>query len=195
MQQMLQCSTIHKEPFAMISQMQDFVAEKTQAINSQVSKLRQESVRSARAAALGSAGSIKSLKAPVRVVARSGVKLSAVSQTAVEELIELQSDMLTAAIAEAALRLERASRADSVVELVRDQFEMIPATRARMASDAERALAILTSAGREVRSVAAHAYERVVDTDVQAPVQRKTRRKAKKVARKTTARARARKAA
>jgi hypothetical protein len=131
----------------------------------------------------------------VRVVARSGVKLSAVSQTAVEELIELQSDMLTAAIAEAALRLERASRADSVVELVRDQFEMIPATRARMASDAERALAILTSAGREVRSVAAHAYERVVDTDVHAPVQRQTRRKAKKVARKTTARARARKAA
>jgi len=180
----------------MINQTKDFVAEKTQAINSRVSKLRQESVRSARAAALGSAGSIKSLKAPVRVVARSGVKLSAVSQTAVQELIELQSDMLTAAIAEAALRLERASRADSVVELVRDQFEMIPATRARITSDAERALAILTSAGREVRSVAAHAYERVVDTtDEQAPAQRKTRRKAKKVARKTTARARARKAA
>ena len=57
------------------------------------------------------------------------------SQTAVASLIELQSDMLTSAISDAALRLERASRADGLVDLVRDQFEMIPATRDRIVED------------------------------------------------------------
>src|SRR5262245_47514620 len=97
-----------------ISQMQEFVVGKAQALNGQVARMRQESVRSARTAAQESAESLKSLKNPVRVIARSGVRISAVSQSAVKELIELQSDMLTAAISEFALRLERASRAGSV---------------------------------------------------------------------------------
>ena len=83
----------------MINQMQDFVAGKTQTLNRRIGRLREKSVQSARATAQGSADFIKGLKTPVRVVARSGVKLAAVSQNAVQELIELQSDALTAAIA------------------------------------------------------------------------------------------------
>ena len=170
----------------MISQMQEFVVEKAHALNAQVSQFRQQSVRSARVAAQGSAESLKALKTPVRFVARSGIRLSSVSQTAVQELIELQSDALTAAISEFALRLERAAKAESVVELVRDQVEMIPATRARMAGDAGRAMQIVASAGREIRDLASRTYERVTDSDSQpAAAPRRARRKPRKATRRT----------
>ena len=138
----------------MISHIQEFVIDKAQALNDQVTRIRQGSVKSARVAVQGSAESLKGLKNPVRLVARSGVRLSTVSQTAVQELIELQSEALTAAITEFAQRLERAARAASVSELVRDQVEMLPATRARMAGDAGRVLQIVTSTGREIRDLA-----------------------------------------
>lgn len=168
----------------MISQMQEFVVGKAQALNHQVARIRQESVRSARAAAQDSAESLKSFKNPVRRIARSGVRISAVSQTAVQELIELQSDMLTAAISEVALRLERASRAGSVVELVRDQVEMLPATRARFADDAGRAAQIVATAGRELRGVARQTYARVADTAAHPATQRRARRSRKKTPRR-----------
>jgi hypothetical protein len=168
-----------------ISQMQEFVVGKAQALNGQVTRIRQESVRSARAAAQDSAESLKSLKNPVRMIARSGVRFSAVSQTAVQELIELQLDMLTAAISEVALRLERASRADSVIELVRDQVDMLPATRARIADDAGRAVQIVATAGRELRGVARQAYARVADSAAQPAAPRRARRSPKKARRRT----------
>lgn len=173
----------------MISQMQEFVVGKAQALNGQVVRIRKGSVRSARAAAQDSAESLKSLKNPVRMIARSGVRISAVSQTAVQELIELQSDMLTAALSEAALRLERASRAANVIELVRDQVELLPATRARISDDAGRVVRIVATAGRELRGVARQTYARVTDTVAEPAAPRRARRTPKK------ARRRARKAA
>jgi len=168
----------------MISQLQEFVADRTQALNEQVSRLRKESVRSARAAAQGSAESLKALKSPVRTAARSGIKLSAVSQNAVQELIELQSDAVTAAIAELALRLERAARAASVGELVREQVDLLPATRSRLIGDAGRAVQIFATAGRQIRSVAAGAYTRATGAPEKAT--RSTRRSPKKASRRTT---------
>jgi hypothetical protein len=175
----------------MISQMQEFVADQTAALSSQVSKIRKESVETVREAAVGSAEGLKSLKSPVRTLARSGIKVTNVSQTAVANLIELQSDMLTAAISDAALRLERASRAENVVELFREQFEMIPATRARIVEDAQRAALIFKHAGRDLRGVATNLYERVVEpTEEKAPAVKTTKRRAKRAVRKTTTRAR-----
>src|SRR6185503_17151133 len=174
----------------MISQLQEFVVDKAQALNDQVTRIRQGSVKSARVAVQGTAESLKGLKNPVRLVARSGVRLSTVSQTAVQELIELQSEALTAAITEFALRLERAARAASVGELVRDQVEMLPATRARVAGDAGRVLQIVTSASREIRDLATETFERVTEAaEKPAPV-RSRRRKAKKAARRSATRSR-----
>jgi hypothetical protein len=182
----------------MISQMQEFVAEQAAALSSQVEKMRKESVETVREAAVESASSLKSLKSPVRTLARSGIKITTVSQTAVASLIELQSDMLTSAITAAALRLERAARAENIVDLVREQVEMIPATRDRLVEDAQRAALIFKHAGRDLRGVASNLYERVVETaEENLPEVKVTRRKAKTgarktrtVARKTTARAR-----
>jgi predicted DNA-binding protein with PD1-like motif len=175
----------------MIPQIQELVSEQTAAFSGQVSKIRKESVDIVREAVVGSADNIKALKTPVRVFARSGVKLTSVSQTAVSSLIELQSDMLTSALSDMALRLERAARADNLVELVKDQFEMLPATRARVVEDAQRAVHIFKVVGRDLREVAAHTYERVVETaEEKVPEVKAAKRKVKRAVRKTTTRAR-----
>jgi hypothetical protein len=175
----------------MIAQMQDFVAEQTAVLQDQVEKIRKESVETVREAVVGSAVNLKALKSPVRTIARSTVKVTSVSQTAVASLIELQSDMLTAAISDAALRLERASRADNIIELVREQVEMLPATRARIVEDAQRAVMIVKHAGRDLRGVATHLYERVVETaEENVPEVKIVKRKTKRAVRKTPARAR-----
>jgi hypothetical protein len=170
----------------MINQVQEFVTEQAAALGSQVEKIRKGSMETVREAAVDSASSLKSLKSPVRTLARSGIKVTAVSQTAVASLIELQSDMLTSAITAAALRLERASRADNIVELVREQIEMIPATRDRLVEDAHRAAMIFKHAGRDLRGVATNLYERVVETaEENIPEVKVTKRKTKRAVRKT----------
>lgn len=177
----------------MIGQMQEIMTEKTQALAEQVLKLRKESAETVREAVNGSAESLKAMKSPVRLFARSGIKVTAVSQTAVQNLIELQSDMITSALTDVALRLERASRAEGVVDLVKDQVEMLPATRARLVEDANRAVSIFKHAGRELRTVATHTYAKVVETaEQEVPEVKTARRKVKRAVRKTT---RARKAA
>ena len=55
-------------------------------------------------------------------IARSGVKLTTVSQATVQNLIELQSDVVTAALNDVAVRLERATRAENIIEFVREQI-------------------------------------------------------------------------
>ena len=175
----------------MITQMQEFVAEQSAAIQGQFEKIAKESVENVRETVVGSAETLKSLKSPVRTIARSGVKLTTVSQTAVASLIELQSDVLTSAISDAALRLERASRAENLIDLVRDQFEMIPATRARIVEDAHRAAMIFKHAGRDLRGVASHLYERVVETaEEKVPEVKTAKRKVKTAVRKTKTRVR-----
>ena len=177
----------------MVGQIQEIMTETTQVVAEHVQKMRQNSAKTVRDAVNGSAENLKALKSPVRLFARSGIKVTAVSQTAVQNLIELQSDMITSALTDVALRLERASRAEGVVDFVKDQFDMLPATRARLVEDANRAVSIFKDAGRELRTVATHTYAKVVETaEQEVPEVKAVRRKVKRAVRKTT---RARKAA
>ena len=113
-----------------------------------------------------------------------------------QELIELQTDVVTAALTEVALRLERATKADNLVELVREQIELVPATRDRIVEDATRAVTIFKTAGREFSNIAKHTVEIVYDkgkAEVEAagkPVRRKAAAKKRPAARKAPARAR-----
>ena len=174
----------------MISQMQEFVSDTSSTLVDKVQKLRKESVESVREAAVGSAEKIKSLKGPVRTFARSGVKLTTVSQATFASLIDLRADALTSALSELALRLEKAARAESIVELVRDQVDMFPATRARKSENRQRAVEIFKHAGRDLKNVATRTYERVVETaEEKIPEVKTARRKAKSAVRKTKARA------
>ena len=134
--------------------MQEYIAEGGDLLTGKVRSFRKNSAATVREAITGSAETLKALKSPVRMIARSGVKLTSVSQTAVQSLIELQSDVVTSALTDVALRLERATRAENIIELVREQIELTPATRARMAEDATRVVTIVKVAGRDFRSVA-----------------------------------------
>jgi uncharacterized membrane-anchored protein YhcB (DUF1043 family) len=157
----------------------------------QIYRFRDEPIESMREVAMSSAGGIKSLKVPVRAFAHSGVKLATVSQTAVQNLIELESEVITSALTAAAMRLERAARAENVVDLVLDQAEMLGATRDRVVDHATRAVEILKVSGRDLRDVARHTYEVAIKaTGDKVPEVKKARRKAKRAVRTTTARAR-----
>jgi phasin family protein len=182
---------IEEEP-TMINKIKDFVTEQTQALAGQAQKLGKEPVEAAREAAVKSAERIKSLKDPIRAMARSGVKLTAISQSTAQSLIELQAEMVTAALTDAAEQLERAARTDNVLELVRDQSDVLKATRERIVSDISQAVSIFKDAGGDVRKVASQTYANVTGKGEAKPTAAKTakaRKKAKRPVRKAPARA------
>jgi uncharacterized membrane-anchored protein YhcB (DUF1043 family) len=160
-------------------------------INEKILRFRDEPIETMREVAMSSAGGIKSLKAPVRAFAHSGVKLATVSQNALQNLIELESEVITSALTAAAMRLERAARAENVVDLVLDQAEMLGATRDRVVDHATRAVDILKVSGRDLRDIARHTYEVAIKaTEDKVPEVKRAKRKVKRAVRKTTARVR-----
>lgn len=156
-----------------------------------MNRLRDEPIETMRELAASSADGIKSLKAPVRAFAHSGVKLATVSQSAVQDLIELESEIITSALTAAAMRLERAAEAEGVADLILDQADMLGATRDRIVGHATRAVEIFKVTRRDLRGIGRHAYEVFVKaTEEQEPEVRRARRKVKRAVRKTAARAR-----
>lgn len=154
-------------------------------------RFRDEPTETLREVAVSSADGIKALKAPVRAFAHSGVKLSTVSQSAVQSLIELEMEVITSALTAAAMRLERAAQAEGIADLVLDQADMLGATRDRIVEHTTRAVEIFKVTRRDLRGVARHAYEIAMKTtDERVPELKKARRRVKRAVRKTTARAR-----
>jgi predicted amino acid-binding ACT domain protein len=176
----------------MVAYLNEFASEQRQVLAEQVQKFREQPIESMREVAATSADGIKSLKAPVRAFAHSGVKLVAISQNAMQNLIELESEVVTSALTAAALRLERAAAAENVVYLVIEQAEMLGATRDRVADEVARAVEIFRVAGREVRKVGTHLYGQVFERAEEVPLKAKgaRARKAKRAVRKSTTRAR-----
>jgi hypothetical protein len=177
---------------SMVAYLNEFASERRQVLAEQVHKFREQPVESMREVAVTSADGIKSLKAPVRAFAHSGVKLVAISQNTLQNLIELESEVVTSALTAAALRLERAAAAENVAYLVLEQAEMLGATRDRLADEVARAVEIFRVAGREVRKVGTHLYGQVFERAEEVPLKAKgaRARKAKRAVRKSTARVR-----
>ena len=175
----------------MITNIKESGSVRRRDLAEQIRRLRDEPIETMREVAVNSAGGIKSLKAPVRAFAHSGVKLATVSQNTVQNLIELESEVITSTLTAAAMRLERAAQAEGVFDLVLDQMEMLGATRDRIVDHSTRAVEIFKVTGRDLRDVARHAYEVAIKaTEDKVPEVKKARRKVKRVVRKTTARAR-----
>jgi phasin family protein len=183
----------------MITNVKEFMGEKAQALAEQARKLGARPIKTARGAATRSAERVKSLKRPIHVVARSGVRLTTVSQTLLQSLIELQEQIVTSALDDAAAQLENAARTESAMELARDQANVLRSTRTRIVEDMTRAVGILKEAGRDVRDVATDAYTKVArPAQAARPAAKAARpaakakraRKAKRAVRKTAGRAR-----
>ena len=169
--------------------MSEFVAEQMQGLTEMVTELRKSRVAAARKAAVESAARIKSLNQRVRSLARSGLRVTAASQSAVQSLIELQEDIVTSALNDAATQMERLAYTESVRDLARVQGEILQAARQRIVDDIARAVTVLKGAAGDVRKAAVRAQAArpaAARTKTKAKAKAKTRTKAKAKAKSTT---------
>jgi len=176
----------------MNTELNEFLAQQKKGLVQLAADLRKARVAAARKAAHESAARIKSLNVRVRTLARSGVRLSVVSHGAVQNLIELQGDIVSSALNEAAEKIQQMAYTESVRDLARMQAEVLQSAKQRIVDDIARAVVILKDAAGDARKVAT----RTTAADVAAARQKTARRKVKQVTRKaarsktkTTARA------
>ena len=169
----------------------EFIDEQKKGLAELLGNLKKSRVEAARSAARDSAARIKSLNGRVRALARSGVRLTAVSQGAVQSLIELQAEIVSSALTDAAAQLERMAYTVSVRDLARVQAEVLQATRQRIVDDIARTVTVLKGAAGDARRVVVEA--RAAQTGAsgtKTPMHRKAKAKAKAKA-KTKAKAKA----
>jgi hypothetical protein len=130
----------------------EFIEEQRKGLAELFDTLSKSQVAAARNAARQSAARIKELNGRVRALARSGVRLTAVSQNAAQGLIELHAEIVNTALSEAAAQIERLAYTESVRDLARMQTEVLQAARQRIVDDIARAVTILKDAAGEARS-------------------------------------------
>jgi phasin family protein len=163
----------------------DFVGEQTKGLAERTEHVRKTRVAAARRAAVKSAERVRSLNERVRKLARSGVKLTVISQDAAQSLIELQAEIVTSALTDAASQLQRIAQTQNVQDLVRGQAGVLQATRERIVEDMSRAVKILKGAAGDVRKVAEHLAAEPVKARKTAG--RKPKARARKTARRAAA--------
>ncbi len=175
----------------MVTKARKLMNEQKAFLGEQARVLRQAPGTLVRRAAARSAERVRALSRPAQVVTRSGVRLTTLSQHAAESLLELQLEVVTSALTNAAEQFDRIARARSVRALVGGQADELKAARDRVADDIKRVIEILRRAGRGVRAVATDALDEVRQSPAQpgAPARRKRARPAarrvKRAARKT----------
>jgi hypothetical protein len=170
----------------MRAEFREFVTERRPVLVGEFEKLREKGIEAVRERLDATADGVKAIKKPVHALAHSGIRLTEVSQRAAQSLIELQSEMVTSALTDAALRLQRASKADGLRDLVQEQAQLLGATRERIADEMKRAVAIFKVASRDCRKVGVQLYGKVLGPVEEELPKAGTRavRKVKRTARK-----------
>jgi hypothetical protein len=165
----------------------EFIDEQRKGLAELLENLSKSRVAAARNAARQSAARIKELNGRVRALARSGVRLTAVSQNAAQGLIELHADIVNTALTEAAAQIERMAYTESVRDLARMQGEVLQAARQRIVDDMARAMSILKDAAGDARkAVSPPPAKPVAPKKKKAPARHKAAAKAKPGAKKKT---------
>ena len=170
----------------------EFIEEQKKGLAELLDNLKRSRVEAARAAARQSAARIKALNGRVRDMARSGVRLTAVSQGAAQSLIELHADIVTSALTDAAAQIERMAYTESVRDLARMQAEVLQATRQRIVADMARTVTILKGAAGDARRVVAPAKVAAKSSTGRKPPARRKAKAKPKVKAKAKAKAKTR---
>jgi len=157
----------------------EFIDEQTKGLAELAENLRRSRVAAARKAAIESAARIKSLNGRVRALARSGVRLTSISQGAAQSLIELQAEIVTDALGDAAVQIERMAHTENVRDLARVQGEVLQAARQRIVGDIARAMTILKGAAGDARKLATPAPKKAARRAVGTRAKVKTKARAK----------------
>ena len=168
----------------MANKIKDFLSERARTMAEQAKGLRQNPLDAARKAGSRTAVKLHSLNDPIRAFARSGVKLTAISQETAQRLIELQAEVVTTALTDAATQLEKATRTVSVTDMIRGQGEVLKGARDRIVNDMSRAVKILRAAGGDVKKVASETMTKVKKPAKAAPARKRPAAKRKRPARK-----------
>jgi phasin family protein len=167
---------------------EDFLEEQTRGLTEFVEQLRKSRLEAARKAAVSSAARIRSLNGRIRELARSGVRLTSVSQGTAQSLIELQAEIVNSALTDAAGQIERIAYTGSVRDLAREQSEVLQSARERIAGDLSRLMTILRNAADDARKAvraqpaAAPARKKGAVRKARKPVARKAKRATRKSA-------------
>jgi colicin import membrane protein len=135
----------------MSAHLSEIIAEQRKGLVDLMKNLRQSQVKAAREAARSSASRIKSLNQRVRALAKSGLRVNEVTHGAAQNLIELQAEIVSSALNDAAAQLERLSYTETARDFARQQGEVMQATRQRIVDDLARAVTALKGAAGEVR--------------------------------------------
>jgi len=167
---------------------EDFLEEQTRGLTEFVEQLRKSRLEAARKAAVSSAARIRSLNGRIRELARSGVRLTSVSQGTAQSLIELQAEIVNSALSDAAGQIERIAYTGSVRDLAREQSEVLQSARERIAGDLSRLMTILRNAADDARKAvraqpaAAPARKKGAVRKARKPAARKAKRATRKAA-------------
>lgn len=145
----------------MFNQMQDFMTEQMEAFTGRAQQLKDDPLAALREGVAYSAGTVEALKQPVRFAARSGAQLSSLTNQTAQDLIELQSHMITSSLTDIAAGLERAAQAKDFSALLSGHSEALQRSAGRLANDAIRAMGIVAAAGRGAQQVAVETYEKI----------------------------------
>jgi len=135
----------------------EFLAEQSKGLAELAAGLRKSRAAAARRAAKESAARIEALNGRVRALARAGVRVTAASHGAVQDLIELQAEIVGSALTEASEQIQRLGYTESVRDLARVQADVLQAARHRIVEDMSRAVTILKRAAGEARGDAVRA--------------------------------------
>jgi phasin family protein len=133
----------------------EFLDEQKKGLGELVENFRKTRVAAARNAARESATRIKSLNERVRSLARSGLRLTAVTHGATQSLIELQAEIVSSALGDAAAQIERMAYTESVRDLARMQAEVLQGARERIVADFARTVNVLKEAAGDARKAVA----------------------------------------
>jgi hypothetical protein len=129
----------------------ELIAEQREGLVDLMKNLRQSRIKAAREAARSSASRIKALNQRVRELAKSGLRVNEATHGAAQDLIELQADIVTSALTDAAGQIERLSYTETARDFARLQGEVMQATRQRIVEDLARAVTALKGAAGDVR--------------------------------------------
>jgi phasin family protein len=174
----------------MVSKARKLVNEQVKFAGEQAKVLRDAPGNLMRQAATRSARGVRALTRPAEVVTRSGLRLATLSQHTAQSLLELQLDIVTTALTNAAKQLDHVARARSVRAIVGNQATELKAARDRIAKDVRKVVDILKRAGKDVRAVAKDTLDEVRTPAPAAPARRRKTakprtRKAKRAVKKT----------
>jgi phasin family protein len=104
---------------------------------------------SARSQTEQAASRVQDGKKPVKRLSRLSLELANVSHRATSKVVKQQARMLEHSIDAVAGRLHKAANADTVVDLVRGQFRLIPEDASRILRNTRETLSIVAGAGTE----------------------------------------------